>query len=320
MSSLSTIEKQRFEDLFGMSSGYVLNFSDQKFAEFFRQDVGINIYDPRYAYNGTSKAKRLRAFWEIEEPANLGRALERLLEVWRYLNEPGKDARADRQFEDCTRTAARLLGRELKQETESDFLKRDFGAISVEGLGLDHGVEKILAARVKEAVECVAAGAPLSAIFMCGSVLEGILMAVALKNPADFNRASASPKQKETGKVRPFHEWTLANLIDVSHEVGVPESKQRNGYASLSMSLNESIVEDADLEWFGELGYAVGHGPQLVPGEPAAVRESFGEVVLVGRLREAIWRPANAGSAIPADARPTIKRYLQVRIEGNQKP
>ncbi|HQT29622.1 MAG TPA: hypothetical protein PLE48_07445 [Thiobacillus sp.] len=221
MSSLSTIEKQRFEDLFGMSSGYVLNFSDQKFAEFFRQDVGINIYDPRYAYNGTSKAKRLRAFWEIEEPANLGRALERLLEVWRYLNEPGKDARADRQFEDCTRTAARLLGRELKQETESDFLKRDFGAISVEGLGLDHGVEKILAARVKEAVECVAAGAPLSAIFMCGSVLEGILMAVALKNPADFNRASASPKQKETGKVRPFHEWTLANLIDVSHEVGV---------------------------------------------------------------------------------------------------
>ncbi len=25
------------------------------------------------------------------------------------------------------------------------------------------------------------------------------------------------------------------------------------------MSLNESIVEDVALEWFGELGYAVGH-------------------------------------------------------------
>ena len=25
------------------------------------------------------------------------------------------------------------------------------------------------------------------------------------------------------------------------------------------MSLNESIVEDAALEWFGELGHAVGH-------------------------------------------------------------
>jgi type I restriction enzyme, R subunit len=56
------------------------------------------------------------------------------------------------------------------------------------------------------------------------------------------------------------------------------------------MTLNESIVEDAALEWFGELGYAVGHGPHLAPGEPAAERGSFSEVVLVGRLREAIRR------------------------------
>ena len=56
------------------------------------------------------------------------------------------------------------------------------------------------------------------------------------------------------------------------------------------MSLNESVVEDAALTWFGELGYAVGHGPQLAPGEPAAERDSFGEVVLVGRLCEAIRR------------------------------
>ena len=56
------------------------------------------------------------------------------------------------------------------------------------------------------------------------------------------------------------------------------------------MSLNESIVEDAALEWFGELGYAVGHGPHLAPGEPAAERDSFSEVVPVERLREAIRR------------------------------
>ena len=72
------------------------------------------------------------------------------------------------------------------------------------------------------------------------------------------------------------------------------------------MSLNESIVEDAALEWFGELGYAVGHGPHLAPGEPAAERDSFSEVVLVGRLREAIRRlnPANA-CANPHPASPT---------------
>ena len=56
------------------------------------------------------------------------------------------------------------------------------------------------------------------------------------------------------------------------------------------MSLNESIVEDAALEWLGELGYTLGHGPHLAPGEPAAERDSFSEVVLVGRLREAIRR------------------------------
>ncbi|MEO8615492.1 MAG: type I restriction endonuclease [Luteolibacter sp.] len=66
------------------------------------------------------------------------------------------------------------------------------------------------------------------------------------------------------------------------------------------MSLNESIVEEAALTWFGELGYAVGHGPQIAPGEPAAVRDGFGEVVLVGRLREAIRR---LNPAIPEEAR-----------------
>jgi hypothetical protein len=67
------------------------------------------------------------------------------------------------------------------------------------------------------------------------------------------------------------------------------------------MSLNESIVENAALEWFllrsaplnyggqvGELGYAIGHGaafaglrrakPSLAPGEPAAECDSFSEV------------------------------------------
>ena len=64
-------------------------------------------------------------------------------------------------------------------------------------------------------------------------------------------------------------------------------------------ALNESTVEDAALEWFGELGYAVGHGPDLAPGEAASERESFGEVVLVGRLRQALQR---INSSLPLDA------------------
>jgi len=56
------------------------------------------------------------------------------------------------------------------------------------------------------------------------------------------------------------------------------------------MSLNESIVEDVALEWFGELRCAVGHGPDLAPGEPAAERDSFGGAALVARLRKAFRR------------------------------
>jgi type I restriction enzyme R subunit len=77
------------------------------------------------------------------------------------------------------------------------------------------------------------------------------------------------------------------------------------------MSLNESIVEDAALEWFGDLGYAVGHGPHLAPGEPAAERDSFGDVVLVGRLRDAIRR---LNPAIPFRTLATLRDTLLPKL------
>jgi len=82
------------------------------------------------------------------------------------------------------------------------------------------------------------------------------------------------------------------------------------------MSLNKSIVKNAALtrNLDLDLGYAVGHGPKLAPGEPAAERDSFGEVVLVGRLREAIRR---RNPAIPEEARATVRDFRMVRLERN---
>ena len=81
------------------------------------------------------------------------------------------------------------------------------------------------------------------------------------------------------------------------------------------MPLNESIVEDAALSWFTELDYAVGNGPQLAPGESATERDSFREVVLVGRLREAIRRlnPAIPQSRTLATLRDTLLPMLLSR-------
>lgn len=73
MSSLKAIKKRAFEDLFEMASGYVLDFSNNTFAEFFRETAKIDIYAPKYDFNGDSKAKRLRAFWESEPDALVGK-------------------------------------------------------------------------------------------------------------------------------------------------------------------------------------------------------------------------------------------------------
>jgi type I restriction enzyme, R subunit len=76
------------------------------------------------------------------------------------------------------------------------------------------------------------------------------------------------------------------------------------------MSITESTLESAALTWFGELSYAAAHGPHLAPGEPAAERVSFGDVVLVERLREAIrW----LNPTIPEEAREdALRKVLRV--------
>lgn len=54
--------------------------------------------------------------------------------------------------------------------------------------------------------------------------------------------------------------------------------------------MNESHVEEATLSWFADLGYTIGNGLHIAPLEPASERATFADVVLVGRLRDAIRR------------------------------
>ncbi|MFZ2656067.1 MAG: type I restriction endonuclease subunit R [Victivallales bacterium] len=50
----------------------------------------------------------------------------------------------------------------------------------------------------------------------------------------------------------------------------------------------ESMLEEACLSWFGELGFTILHGPEIAPGEKAAERSSYEDVILAGRLRDAL--------------------------------
>ncbi len=54
--------------------------------------------------------------------------------------------------------------------------------------------------------------------------------------------------------------------------------------------MNESVVEEATLDWLAELGYETLNGPDIAPDEPNAERISYAVVVLMDRLRSALAR------------------------------
>ncbi|HQE71642.1 MAG TPA: type I restriction endonuclease subunit R [Methanothrix soehngenii] len=71
--------------------------------------------------------------------------------------------------------------------------------------------------------------------------------------------------------------------------------------------LTESLVESVALSWLASLGYTSIFGPDIAPGEPAAERESFQEVLLSRRLQDALLR---LNPAIPSDALDEALRKL----------
>lgn len=222
MSSLTDIEKRYFEKLLGMQSGYVLDYSDPTFGQLF-QRYKIDIHGAKYQTYGTSKAKKLRSFWELESDALVGQVLSELLDAYEAgcdLNNRERDASV---LEKSRGIAARLSGKPAptkSAQTVDDFLHHEFTIPNIQKLPIEAQAMPIVEKRLAEARTALGAGAYLSVIFLCGSVLEAVLLGAAQKEPARFNQASTSPKAPDNS-VKRFHEWSLAQFIDVSCEVGL---------------------------------------------------------------------------------------------------
>ena len=103
---------------------------------------------------------------------------------------------------------------------EDEFLKLAF-KVDVNALKLDTSISDIINLRLNEVESCVGNGAPLAAILLIGSIMEGMLLGIALTYPKQFNQAKSAPKDKDTGQVRRFPEWTLSNYIDAASEIGL---------------------------------------------------------------------------------------------------
>lgn len=220
MSSLTETDKLYLEKLLGMEGGYVLHFSDATFGEFFNRHK-IDIHGQRYQMYGTSKAKKMRGFWEVESDAVVGTVLGELLdayEVFCSLNDRPIETEALKKARAITARLSEHHDPSTSPQTDDDFLRREFAIPSIHKLPVEAQVIPIIESRLDEARKTMTASAYLSTIFLCGSVLEAVLLGAAQKEPARFNRASASPKAGD-GSVKRFHEWSLAQFIDVACEL-----------------------------------------------------------------------------------------------------
>jgi type I restriction enzyme, R subunit len=77
-------------------------------------------------------------------------------------------------------------------------------------------------------------------------------------------------------------------------------------------AFTESVVEAAALAWLESVGWRVRNGAEIAPGEPAAERDNYGQVILAQRLRDSL---ARLNPVLPAEALDDAFRKL-TRPEG----
>jgi len=86
-------------------------------------------------------------------------------------------------------------------------------------LKIDSNLGQILANRWQEVQRCVDCESYLAATILMGSLLEGILLSVVCQYPKEANLSLVAPKDSENNRVLKFYEWTLAQMIDVAHDL-----------------------------------------------------------------------------------------------------
>ena len=222
MSSLKDIEKRYLERILGMGGGYVLDYSDATFGEFFRHH-DVNIHGQGYRTYGTSKAKKLRSFWEQESDVVVGRVLSDMLDSHEADCDLNGQEVDERLLKRARSIVARLLGTNgavPPAKTVENFLGKEFAIPNIRRLPVELAVVPIIERRLEEARKALEAGAYLSDVVLCGSILEGVLLGKAQMEPALFNRSPVSPKTGED-KAKRFPEWTLAQFIDVASNVRI---------------------------------------------------------------------------------------------------
>lgn len=222
MTVLDNITKKEFEKLFGMRSGYVLDFSNPSFADFIKTSVGFDPYE-KYPEAG-SKARTLRAIWDNEPASIVAKLLLEMLDYWKAASAMQNIEVSHNDeilYEELKRKMSDLEATQSLTDDEQQFLQEDFSSIEPQQLEEDPQFQKIIEQRLSEIDKCIKADAPLAVIFLVGSTLEGLLQKVAQQHEPKWISAKNAPRNKRTSQVLPIDSWTLNDFINVAGELSI---------------------------------------------------------------------------------------------------
>lgn len=133
MANLTYEDKIYLEKYLQMEGGYVLDFSNNSLRQFVNDNVRLDIYDNKYDKYGDSKAKRIRAIWDVESDYLIGKLLKSFISYYKakqIVNPYNFNASKDLE-QSCEKIVERLLREEVSSHTdlitplydESDFSK-----------------------------------------------------------------------------------------------------------------------------------------------------------------------------------------------------
>lgn len=163
MVALKRSEMRLLDTLFQSAPGYVLNFSDRTLAEFFEDELGVDIDDARYRTRGTSKMNRLRAFVDVEEPHTVADGLRRLFQY--RVDNSSRDPDIDNHKQLLDKLLARIL--EGKAIPARAGLSRQVGVLNFDTVQRD--IDRALEAAERD---------PESAVTSASSTLESVCRSI----------------------------------------------------------------------------------------------------------------------------------------------
>lgn len=108
MPNVRSLDMNVIDELFEMGNGYVLDFSDRTMLSFFAEELNVDIDDPIYREQGTSKAKRLRCYLN---KVDLATSINTLQTLWDHREARRKGSQREELVDNAEGRFLSLLNR-----------------------------------------------------------------------------------------------------------------------------------------------------------------------------------------------------------------